>query len=1295
MKYEDIIADLNKNNAKSSGFYTTEQLLDIFNMASVDVPNVRPDATTLAYSGPLDTGFTWQIAEPIGAQSSGEIRTMGRTDVSKLLSSRVLEQALLKANNDDPVVVNKILDGEYATDQLGNQVRIKPGWTDIMSERFILEAKGPLVSLTPNADPTRVWGMTELDAALRSKAPSINGIAKEDLIRARNTLTQTTGSESRAKTIILDYVNELSVEHTSLLSTYVDSNGKIIAHPLTQHAQHVETKQFFERLGIQTPGTELPAAPNKTSLLNAESRSLVKPDQFRNAQLANKLIQQYTDERIAQAKAVGDASALAKASVYLDRLGMVGDVIALSLVASEANAAYARGDMAGAQRIIENGLVDYTGGLLGGLLAAKMMGSAVLPLVSFGPGGALLAGGLTLIAGIFGGLAGSAGLGQLVATFKDRTADKAADGTIRRDPLALDLDGDGIETIGLRDGKPILFDHDGDGIKTGTGWLKSDDAWLVLDRNGNGTIDSGRELFGVDTLKSNTKLATDGFDALRDLDSNNDTKIDQADRVFSQLRLWRDSNQDGISQIGELSTLNTNGITSIGLQSTASSINLGNGNIQTASGFFSRSDGTTGTTGLNNGTAVNLDLVINNFYRQFTDQITLTDQANKLPALIGSGQVRDLPEAISRSPELGRLVETYLRVPTRQGQMDLLDDFLEKWAKTSNMKSLKDQAEALAGSEVKLVYSLAGLAPGTSNYESFLRKLGIVERFMGFTYGGPTGAVRLTPLLAGSGVTSVNLDIPQIQSISMAYDMFKNDLYHSLLFQSRLHGYVNRISVRFSDNRILLDPNALEQTFKNAIAANPREGIIDLIDFINAAGPAWFTKLNWNAFDFLLAELDHSLELGTYSEDLNDFSLRFAGPTENNLLGSSRPDILVGTLGSDTLVGYEGNDILFGKLGNDILNSDAGDDTLLGGGGNDTLDGASGNDIIDGGNGNDLITDNTGNNTLRGGAGNDTIRSRGTFSGGSGDDLLQATDVWFGDTYLFQIGDGKDVINDLGYMGTDAISFGAGINPSELPLHRVGQDLRFLVNANDHLSVKDWFSSSHQYIEQIRFANGTTWNVDTILSTPIISAGSANADCLIGWQGIDSLDGGGGNDTLDGAAGNDIIDGGDGNDLITDNFGNNTLRGGAGNDTIRSRGTFSGGSGDDLLQATDVWFGDTYLFQIGDGKDVINDLGYMGTDSIIFGGGINANMIWFQKSGTDLEVTRIGSTEGVSITNWYASSFQQIERFRSGDGKILSNTNVDALVTAMAAFAPPSFGQTTLSLNYSSALNAVIAANWL
>jgi len=70
----------------------------------------------------------------------------------------------------------------------------------------------------------------------------------------------------------------------------------------------------------------------------------------------------------------------------------------------------------------------------------------------------------------------------------------------RRDPIVFDLDGDGIETTSTRDGIVILFDHDGDSVKTGTGWIKPDDGWLVLDRNGNGVIDSGRELFGVDTL---------------------------------------------------------------------------------------------------------------------------------------------------------------------------------------------------------------------------------------------------------------------------------------------------------------------------------------------------------------------------------------------------------------------------------------------------------------------------------------------------------------------------------------------------------------------------------------------------------------------------------------------------------------------------------------------------------------------------------------------------------------------------------------------------------------------------
>ena len=59
-----------------------------------------------------------------------------------------------------------------------------------------------------------------------------------------------------------------------------------------------------------------------------------------------------------------------------------------------------------------------------------------------------------------------------------------------RDPMTLDLDGDGLEVVPVSSTNPILFDHDGDGIRNATGWIKADDGFLVMDRNGNGAIDA-------------------------------------------------------------------------------------------------------------------------------------------------------------------------------------------------------------------------------------------------------------------------------------------------------------------------------------------------------------------------------------------------------------------------------------------------------------------------------------------------------------------------------------------------------------------------------------------------------------------------------------------------------------------------------------------------------------------------------------------------------------------------------------------------------------------------------------
>lgn len=104
-----------------------------------------------------------------------------------------------------------------------------------------------------------------------------------------------------------------------------------------------------------------------------------------------------------------------------------------------------------------------------------------------------------------------------------------------RDPLVLDLDGDGLETVGTSAG--VMFDHDASGVRRGTGWVRPDDALVVLDRDGNGTIDSGRELFGTQTLMSDGRFAAHGLEALADLDSNGDGVFDAADERYGEVML--------------------------------------------------------------------------------------------------------------------------------------------------------------------------------------------------------------------------------------------------------------------------------------------------------------------------------------------------------------------------------------------------------------------------------------------------------------------------------------------------------------------------------------------------------------------------------------------------------------------------------------------------------------------------------------------------------------------------------------------------------------------------------------
>ena len=130
-------------------------------------------------------------------------------------------------------------------------------------------------------------------------------------------------------------------------------------------------------------------------------------------------------------------------------------------------------------------------------------------------------------------------------------------------PLVLDLNGDGVQTTTIENG--VYFDHNKDGNAERSAWVSKGDGLLVLDRDGNGSIDNGGELFGTNTLNAAGQTATEGFDAMAALDSNGDGVVSAADTGFAQLQVWRDDNQDGVSQGSELLSLGQLNITALNL----------------------------------------------------------------------------------------------------------------------------------------------------------------------------------------------------------------------------------------------------------------------------------------------------------------------------------------------------------------------------------------------------------------------------------------------------------------------------------------------------------------------------------------------------------------------------------------------------------------------------------------------------------------------------------------------------------------------------------------------------------
>ena len=426
---------------------------------------------------------------------------------------------------------------------------------------------------------------------------------------------------------------------------------------------------------------------------------------------------------------------------------------------------------------------------------------------------------------------------------------------------------------------------------------------------------------------------------------------------------------------------------------------------------------------------------------------------------------------------------------------------------------------------------------------------------------------------------------------------------------------------------------------------------------------------------------------------------------DNRLVGNAGSNTLSGGMGADSLDGRGGGDTLIGGLGNDQYYVYDANDVLIevAGEGTDhvwsytntyTLS-ANVEDVIflvEGaivGIGNDgdnrMVVWNDANNSLTGGLGNDNLDAgwgnSDVMIGGLGDDFYY---VDLGDTVVEYAGEGSDTVYfysiDQSYVLADDLE---NLILADGAVNGTGNAAANSLQGNygnnvlDGGAGADWLYGSlgdDTYVidnvgdEILEFPGEGT---DTVLSSISFAFPLLAVENLV-LTGTAVIDG----------TGNNL------NNLMTGNEAGNVLTSSGGNDRLDGKGgadTLIGGTGND-----------TYVLGRGYGSEIVqeNDSTAGNTDVAEFLSGVATDQIWFRQSGNSLEVSIIGTADQFTMQDWYLGAQYRVEQFRTATADSLLESQVQNLVDAMAAFAPPAPGQMTLPPEYASELTPVIAANW-
>lgn len=212
-------------------------------------------------------------------------------------------------------------------------------------------------------------------------------------------------------------------------------------------------------------------------------------------------------------------------------------------------------------------------------------------------------------------------------------------------PIVLDLNGNGVELID-KEQSDATFDWNGDGLRDRTGWIGSDDGFLTLDRDHDGTVSGATELSFVDD-KPHAKSDLDGLSAF---DSNGDGKISDGDDAWSDFHVWKDANGDGMVDAGEYLSMSDAGVSAISLSKvvTAQSWDWG-ANITVNNGSFTNA----------NGATARLADVALSYTAESVNRVTLPRNEARQPVL----DEAFLPEDSCAGGSFGDLLREQLRQP--------------------------------------------------------------------------------------------------------------------------------------------------------------------------------------------------------------------------------------------------------------------------------------------------------------------------------------------------------------------------------------------------------------------------------------------------------------------------------------------------------------------------------------------------------------------------------------------------------------------------------------------------------